>query len=1033
MTKRMLSLLLALVMTLSLCVPALAADDFAAEAVTEVEEQAPEAPEAPVAPEAEEPAEEPVVDEPAAEEAPEAVEDEPEMASILPEDAEDLPLLVKLGVVSKEAHWDLYDAVQKADKIMDDVKAGVYTDKDWDGYATTSAIDWDKYDPDEDPLEGATKDFLEKYDAAKEMLEAVDGKVVNYDVTTSEVQNAATALSNVMPKADGTATNSNQLTKAAGGTNMTDTILKALITNNAAHSYTSDTTASAALSASTIFTASIDVTKNAAWTKAYKTEYLTALKKAIDLVNSYPSTGDTYAQYSAALTAVLDALEMEAKASRPAESDLTALNRAIANAESALAGNYKADNYALKKTSAQIQALIGVANGLKDRGQGLNGFKTSATNYACANAIEDLENALVRKDETLKIESWTLNSDGDLDIIFSVLNVEGDKTSSLTADGTNLDGNQYEVTFKCGDEWYNSGETNKASETTATKVSLNATWTGADQTKYPNKYINTYTLGEFGSKDGTARSEWANKEKITVYLYVSGEDHYFTSQTITVSKEYNGPIIKEAKVSDYPDGSVTAPTYNQKLTNLSSPISLTATNPGDATITVKMSGDMTNYAKNMVIVSGSNKKEIGSSAASAANDVTITPSNDEYLVAGSTVKVALMVNTVNSNSYSGHETDYVEQHSVMLEVKPLSSWKSVAAINAWLDLAEDLVQSDYDKVKNNRNDVESVAKAFQTINADISTIRTYLTGSTYANSKYNQQYVIDTLKGMLEVCGYLQTKTADLTTMNTLLNQAKDKLAEGDDEYTFDSYWALDDIYNSTSKPTDASLQSEVDAYVAKLQAALNGLTKEGEVDKTALNKAIADAKALVEADYTPESWAANKTAIDTALAAAKTVAANEDATQAAVDAAKAALDAALAKLVKVKPDEPEGPKAPASGTGWNYYNNEWYFFKNGKLVSNYWVGKIDGASQWDSNWYYVGADGKMLTGMQYIDDLHGGYGWYFLQPTNTKGEIGKMLTGYQWVGGQYGECYFSKKNGESGKCTWSKLLGNWNGTTWVK
>ena len=69
MKKRMLCLLLALVMTLSLCVPALAADEFAAEAVTEVEEQAPVAPVEPEAPEAEEPAEEPAaaaiaVDEP---------------------------------------------------------------------------------------------------------------------------------------------------------------------------------------------------------------------------------------------------------------------------------------------------------------------------------------------------------------------------------------------------------------------------------------------------------------------------------------------------------------------------------------------------------------------------------------------------------------------------------------------------------------------------------------------------------------------------------------------------------------------------------------------------------------------------------------------------------------------------------------------------------------------------------------------------------------------------------------------------------
>ena len=129
--------------------------------------------------------------------------------------------------------------------------------------------------------------------------------------------------------------------------------------------------------------------------------------------------------------------------------------------------------------------------------------------------------------------------------------------------------------------------------------------------------------------------------------------------------------------------------------------------------------------------------------------------------------------------------------------------------------------------------------------------------------------------------------------------------------------------------------------------------------------------------------------------------------------------------------DEPGGdiPAPPKSGTGWSYdYDTgEWYFYKNNKLVANYWVGKIDGASQWDNNWYYVGADGKMLTGMQYLDDLHGGYGWYFLQPSDDRGEIGKMLTGFQWVGGDYGECWFSKASGSSGKCTWSEKWGEYN------
>ena len=94
---------------------------------------------------------------------------------------------------------------------------------------------------------------------------------------------------------------------------------------------------------------------------------------------------------------------------------------------------------------------------------------------------------------------------------------------------------------------------------------------------------------------------------------------------------------------------------------------------------------------------------------------------------------------------------------------------------------------------------------------------------------------------------------------------------------------------------------------------------------------------------------------------------------------------------------------------------------------------KVDGASKWDNTWYYVGADGRMMTGMQYLDDLHGGAGWYFLQPTDKNGQICKMLTGWPWVGGDYGTCWFSTKAGESGKCTYSTELGSWNGTQWVK
>jgi hypothetical protein len=70
------------------------------------------------------------------------------------------------------------------------------------------------------------------------------------------------------------------------------------------------------------------------------------------------------------------------------------------------------------------------------------------------------------------------------------------------------------------------------------------------------------------------------------------------------------------------------------------------------------------------------------------------------------------------------------------------------------------------------------------------------------------------------------------------------------------------------------------------------------EVSKTALNAAIASAEALVEADYTPDSYAA----LQNALTAANAAAAKSDATQTEVDDATAALRGAISALVSVTP-----------------------------------------------------------------------------------------------------------------------------------
>ena len=169
MAKRVLSLLLALVMALSLCVPAFAAeapvdeaDEVGAEAVEEVVDEAAAEPEAEPA---EEPAEEPV--------------DEPETVSV------DEPLLVALGVVTKQAHWELKKAVDEAKELLPGVQAGTLRMVSFDFPAS---VDIEKYAEDpvaNDPFKGATGDASTGADfetilaTAEKYLSGIEGTEVD--------------------------------------------------------------------------------------------------------------------------------------------------------------------------------------------------------------------------------------------------------------------------------------------------------------------------------------------------------------------------------------------------------------------------------------------------------------------------------------------------------------------------------------------------------------------------------------------------------------------------------------------------------------------------------------------------------------------------------------------------------------------------------------------------------------------------------------------------------------------------------------
>ena len=118
---------------------------------------------------------------------------------------------------------------------------------------------------------------------------------------------------------------------------------------------------------------------------------------------------------------------------------------------------------------------------------------------------------------------------------------------------------------------------------------------------------------------------------------------------------------------------------------------------------------------------------------------------------------------------------------------------------------------------------------------------------------------------------------------------------------------------------------------------------------------------------------------------------------------------------------------APKSGTGWAYdkATGDYYYFVNGEQKFNYWANE-PAASQW-GYWYYIGVDGKLATGFQYVENENG-TGWYMFQTDNDDGCIGRMLTGLQWTGSDAGMGWFNTAHGGlNGQCMYTTEWGAYN------
>ena len=157
---------------------------------------------------------------------------------------------------------------------------------------------------------------------------------------------------------------------------------------------------------------------------------------------------------------------------------------------------------------------------------------------------------------------------------------------------------------------------------------------------------------------------------------------------------------------------------------------------------------------------------------------------------------------------------------------------------------------------------------------------------------------VGTYTASITLGGETASVTFKIVADNYLLKAAIDR-AEALDEtkYTTASWANMQTVLAAAQKVLDdeTATQEEVDKAAEDLDDAVAALVKRG--DKTALAAAVkaVDEMGLVEDDYTPDSWAA----LQTALADAKGVLGDLDATQDDVDDALAALNDALYGLAR--------------------------------------------------------------------------------------------------------------------------------------
>ena len=162
----------------------------------------------------------------------------------------------------------------------------------------------------------------------------------------------------------------------------------------------------------------------------------------------------------------------------------------------------------------------------------------------------------------------------------------------------------------------------------------------------------------------------------------------------------------------------------------------------------------------------------------------------------------------------------------------------------------------------------------------------------------SDQTQVDAAKKALEDAHKALEKRGDTDALKALVEKYKD-LKEAD--YTHDTWVVFKEAFDAAKAivaDNSDSTQAQVDAAKEALENAYNALKEAPEnpkLDTSRLEKAIADAKAVVKESYTTDSYNAMKAVLDEAEDLLKEEAQDQD----TIDAKTEALNAAIEALVK--------------------------------------------------------------------------------------------------------------------------------------